>query len=373
MASSASVPSAIAQSSSEFSRDLFGQIVKSTENIVFSPASVQTCVTLALFGAKGKTESEMISGLHLGTSDKDVISKRFTNLMKSSNDNLSLNIANKIYVNDALHVKKEFNAIAKKAFNSEAEPINFKEGDKAVKTINSWIESKTNNNIKNLLSDVAPETSMILVNAVHLKAKWVNEFDKLGTHKTDFWITKDSSVQVDTMMNSDDYYYAELPDLDAVAVGMPYKDSDLSMVIILPNKKDGLNNLEKKIANVNLLEIANKMTVKDVDIRLPKFTIESEFNLNDPLKKMGMSTMFSDAAEFGDLFEEEIPVKVSDVVHKAFINVDEGGTEASAATVMKIVPMSLNFDQKRFVVDHPFLYFIKNQDFIYFMGHVTKF
>ncbi|XP_055379640.1 serine protease inhibitor 42Dd-like isoform X2 [Condylostylus longicornis] len=377
MAATASLGSTTtAESSSGFSRDLYENIITpgQKDNVVFSPASIQTCVALAYFGAKGNTESEISSGLHLGTSDKDVVAKRFSNLLTSSKSSTQLAIANKIYVNKELHVKKDFNSIAKEAFQSEAESVDFTENNKVVQKINSWVESKTNNNIKDLLSSVAPETSMILVNAVHLKATWKFKFSSYSTHKSDFWITPDTSVKVDTMSNADyGYKYAQWSDLDATALGMPYSDSDLEMVIVLPNKKDGLAALENKLKSADILNLANQMKTYDVDVYLPKFKVESKFKLNDALSKMGMATMFSDNADFSNLFEEKTPVKVSEVVHKAFINVDEEGTEASAATYMKIVPMSLNLDQKLFKADHPFLYFIKNQEYIYFMGRVASF
>lgn len=359
---------------SAFATDIFNRIStqKPSENVIMSPVSIQTCLAMGLFGAEGKTATEIATGLHFATSNKEEIAAKFEKLLKS-NTNL-VHIANKLYANNLYEIKSEFNAVAQKTFSSEAQTLDFSKSSEAVKTINGWVESKTNNKIQNLLSDgsVDGETRMILVNAIYFKGEWVNQFEKHVTHNHDFWTNETNKVSVQMMMNDDRFKYGEFPDLDATAIEMPYKDSDLSMMVILPKKRNGLMDLMSKLQNNDFLDMSAKMESEDVDIRLPKFKVEFDLNLNEVLQSMGMKTMYSDSANFSGIFKSTTPVKISDVVHKAFINVDEAGSEAAAATFMKIVPMSLNLDKRSFIADHPFVYLIKDGSSVYFVGHIVK-
>ncbi|XP_054740422.1 serine protease inhibitor 42Dd-like [Anastrepha obliqua] len=386
MAMAGTTAPSLAASHNLFAADIFQIIApaRSQENVVFSPASIQSSLALVFLGAEGETAQQIRHGLRLPAAlDKTSIADDYAGFLKknfqrsqSTSENApTLRMANRIYVNDTLQLAPQFNHLAKSRFESEAVPTKFADSANAVKSINMWVEHQTEGKIKNLLQldTVDSDTSAILVNAIYFKAKWLKPFDKVLTSNAEFRMSGGQTATV-AMMYSDEFVkYGELLDLDATAIELPYKDSDLSMLILLPNKVDGLQELEQKLTNVDLNLIATRMRAAGIHISLPKFRIEFDIDLKKPLQKLGMGNMFSDAADFSSLFSNSPLQKIDEVKHKAFLDVNEAGSEAAAATFMKIVPMSLNLDQKLFRADHPFVFAIRNREAVYFVGHVAKF
>uniref|UniRef100_A0A1L8EG14 Putative serpin n=1 Tax=Haematobia irritans TaxID=7368 RepID=A0A1L8EG14_HAEIR len=366
-----------------FAAELFGTIApeRISENVVYSPASIQTCLALAFTGAEAETAQEMRKVLHLGEGDRSQVAQNYGEFLKNTFKNPKANgailkMANRIYVNQNLKISDNFNKIATEFFDTKAESVNFGNSQETINNINSWVEQQTESKIKNLLApnSVDGDTSSVLVNAIYFKAKWKNPFSDVSTTKSNFKVNSKQEVQVDMMYQDDKFRYADLPEYKAKALEMPYEKSDLSMLVILPNEVEGLAKLESQLKGVDLNDIASKMYTADVDVFLPRFRIEFDIDLKEPLKKMGLTSMFSNAANFSNLFtESSVQHKVSDVVHKAFLDVNEAGSEAAAATYLKLVPMSLNMDQKNFRADHPFVFAIRSNTDIYFAGHVAKF
>ncbi|XP_059615898.1 serine protease inhibitor 42Dd-like isoform X3 [Phlebotomus argentipes] len=372
-------PVPVSKGFSKFAIQLYQECVaEKGGNVIISPFSVQSAVSLALMGATGDTAREMATTMGYASADKNAIADNFASLLTTYKDSPLLKIANKVYVMNKYHVKAQFNELATKKFNSEAQSLDFADNVNSAKTINTWVEDKTNNKIKDLVPSDAlnSDTRLVLVNAIYFKGLWENKFKPENTKKLPFWTTKDNSVDVDMMNTKADFKYGVFDDLDAVALEMPYKDSDLSMLIILPNQRDGLPNLEKALSGKDLSEITSQMYKTEVIVHLPKFKIEYDIELNKVLSKMGMARMFSDAAEFGDLLEEADPLKVSKVLHKAFIEVNEEGAEAAAATafIMKFGSAPGPVRKLRFTVDHPFFFVIRSEgwDTSIFSGSVSK-
>uniref|UniRef100_A0A1I8Q6X4 Serpin domain-containing protein n=1 Tax=Stomoxys calcitrans TaxID=35570 RepID=A0A1I8Q6X4_STOCA len=366
-----------------FAADLFGVISLKQlyENVVYSPASIQTCLALASLGAEAETAKELRQVLYLGEGEKRQVAENYGDFLRVVFKNPKANgpilkMANRLYVNQNLKINDDFNKIANEFFDAKAENVNFENARDAVNNINSWVEQQTEHKIKNLLTpqSVDGDTSSVLVNAIYFKAKWRNPFSVTSTAKNNFKINSKQQVQVDMMYQDDKFKYADLPEYNAKALEMPYENSDLSMLLILPNEVEGLAQLESQLKGKDLNEIASKLTQADVDVFLPKFRIEFDIDLKEPLKKMGLTTMFSNAANFRGLFADgSVAQKISDVKHKAFLDVNEAGSEAAAATYLKIVPMSLNMDQKNFRADHPFVFAIRSPTAVYFAGHLAKF
>jgi len=383
MAAAGTIAPSASASRHTFARNLFAEIAPNhlDENVIYSPASIQSCLTLAFLGAEGQTEEEMRKGLVLGEGTKQSISENYAKFIESSFQTKKdekkpvLQMANNIFLNDQIGVSSEFQKMANSNFDSPIEKLNMSDALNAVKKINSWVEMKTNNKIQNLLQAdaVNSETNAILVNAIYFKGLWEKQFSDISTHKSQFHLNANQQTEVDMMYNDDLYNYVELKDLDATAIEMKYENSDLSMMIILPNQMNGLKSLESKLNNIDLNEISRQMQMLDVDVFLPKFKIEFDIDLKEPLKKLGMSSMFDNNANFKGIFETGAPQqRISEVRHKAYLSVNEAGSEAAAATYLKIVPMSLNLQQKRFVADHPFAFAIKDSKAVYFAGHVIK-
>lgn len=258
------------------------------KNIILSPLSIQMALGLASIGARGKTEQELLTGLKFAGAQRSAVANSFQQLIEPFQNNPMLKIANKLYVMTGYHVKGEFNEIATKQFHSEAEPINFAAAKPAADNINGWVESKTNNLIKDLIKadSLSSDTRMVLVNAIYFKGFWKHQFPKHATIKAPFYTSETDSVEIDTMHVKEHFRYGEFTELDAKAIEMPYKDSDMSMIIILPNSRTGLSALEDKLQTVNLSELSKKMCSVEVTVSLPKFKVEYEISLPEVLKKV---------------------------------------------------------------------------------------
>lgn len=185
-------------------------------------------------------------------------------------------------------VKRTFNEVASKSFASEAQSLDFAQSAQSAGTINGWVEDNTNNKIKDLIksSDLDGDTRMVLVNAIYFKGFWTYQFDPKSTFKAPFYLNEQDTVQVDFMKVKKHFKYGNVPSLDATAIELPYKDSDVSMLIILPNSRTGLSALEAKLHTIDFSEITKKMREQEVNVEIPKFKIEFDIELNEPLSKV---------------------------------------------------------------------------------------
>lgn len=185
-------------------------------------------------------------------------------------------------------VKKSFNDVATKSFASEAQSLDFSQGAEAAKTINGWVEDNTNNKIKDLISadSLDSDTRMVLVNAIYFKGFWTYQFNPKDTFKAPFYLNERDTVEVDFMKVKKHFKYGPIENLDATAIELPYKDSDISMLIILPNTKTGLSALEGKLNTIDLADISSNLYSQEVNVEIPKFKIEFDIELNEPLQKV---------------------------------------------------------------------------------------
>ncbi|XP_049309153.1 alaserpin isoform X5 [Bactrocera dorsalis] len=355
-----------ASKSAQFAVKLFNQMHNKdpNKNIIYSPFSIQTCVGMARIGAVGETAAELDRGLGLPSNDVTAIADTFHSILVTYKDSPILKVANKIYVMQGYSVKKEFNEIATTKFFSSADSINFADSTNAANTINKWVESKTNNLIKDLIAPdaVDSDTRVVLVNAIHFKGEWKYQFPKSATRDDDFYLNEVDSVRVPMMNLKETFGYGVISELDATVLEMPYKDSDLSMVVILPNSRTGLASLQEKLKNFNLSDITRYLMHTKVIVKMPKFKAEYDIQLNDALINLGMARMFSKNAEFSNMLDSDERLQVSKVVHKAFIEVNEEGTEAAAATAV-VVTFGSFISQPPppiFNVDRPFVYLIRS-------------
>lgn len=293
---SSSFGSEITNPSSGFAFDLYQHVIKGKEqqNVVLSPLSIYTALGLAYMGAGGKTKEEMASVLRISTNATES-KESFRRLLCKYKASSMLSIANKVYVQSGKNLQPSFVEASEKVFSSEADVINFSQSDVAAKTINSWVESKTNNKIQNLIdpSNLDSNTMMVLVNAIYFKGFWKNQFRKELTKKADFWTSETESVKVDMMSNNKAHYpYGVFEDLDAAAVELPFRDEDLAMLIILPNSKTGLPSLEAKLRSMDLFKLRQRMYSEEVIVSMPKFKIEFSIELNDVLSEVSAQLQY---------------------------------------------------------------------------------
>lgn len=220
----------------------------------------------------------------------DKLSKKLVSVGGSSKDieHLALNVANRVYVQEEFKIKSQFADIAATKFHSGAEPINFSEKVESAKKINRWVETNTHDKIKDLIQPdgLTVDTRLVLVNVVYFKDLWAHNFHKSSTKQGIFYINDKDTVIAQYMRNTRGFEYAILDDLDATAVKLPYLYSDMSFVVILPNKRNGLSELERKWKDYEMKKVTDRMYEAEVDVALPKFKFEYEINLNDVLKKV---------------------------------------------------------------------------------------
>ena len=372
----------VAQSANKFALDLHeilrneGNLV--SENLFYSPASLVIALAMTCFGARGKTAEELANVLHLvpDSSSGPNMKKFLSSLNSSSDNNTKLLTANKLFIEKSLEILKSYRAGMQEFYESEITSVDYKQRTEEVREeINNWVEQKTNDKIKGLipLGMLSSDTRLVLVNAIYFKGLWLQPFLKEDTSPGTFFVAANQTIQVQMMRQEAHFKFLESKGLGCQILELPYIGSKMSMVIFLPVKTDGLGSLEGKITYDNFeksLSTLDSSRPEKMEVFLPKFKLTQQFSLNDVLSKMGVSEMFvAGKADFSGITADSL--YVSQVVHKAFIEVNEEGTEAAAATGIGVNALSLT---PMFNADHPFLFFIRHRDTgaILFMGRLLK-
>lgn len=277
----------VSQGNQRFTQNLYEVLSKEEGNVFFSPISVHTILSLLSQGSKTQTLSAFNHVLNV---THDVAKEGYQDIMSTLNNvpDVKLHIANKVYIKVTYKLNEAFKSIATQNYFSEVEAVNFADSEKAVKTINTWVEDKTNNKIKDLLQkdDVDADTRMVLVNAIYFKGDWLHKFDEKNTKKEKFYTSETDSVEVDMMYQSHDFKYAEIEDLDCQVLELPYSNTNVSMVILLPKQRTGIKQLEEKLKDYDLTTVRDKLYKTEVKVWLPRFKVETKMNLNEPLKKV---------------------------------------------------------------------------------------
>ena len=354
----------------QFSIDLYSKLKDRPRNLFYSPYSISTALSMVYAGADGETASQMKKVLHFDQSHSDM--EKLINELNTPNEYYKLIVANALWGQKGYKFKNNYKNILKNQYKSELSQLDFiKKTEKSRKTINQWVEKKTNDKIKDLLKPgtVDPLTRLILTNAIYFKANWSEQFEKENTKEDTFYISKKDKIRVQMMHQNNALPYYENRNMQMVE--LPYERRKLSMVVILPKKTEGINSINIK----DLAKWGKELSYKKVNLYLPKFKITSEFSLKKILSSMGMKDAFSlPPADFSGISGTK-DLFISNVIHKAYVDVNEEGTEAAAATAIGMAKSS--FDPslpKKFKADHPFIFLIKdnNSGTILFMGRVVK-
>lgn len=346
-------------------------------NFILSPFSISNALLLLSQAANGNTYEELANGMHLN-GDKYTIAQQFYQhyqKLQNGAGNTNLAIANKIFVQQGYTINQNIRQTAIQLFASDIEPVNFFNKNATAHKINMFVAEKTNKRITNLIKpdSLSTESRVVLVNAIHFKGDWVEKFNEDSTRNSKFYISETETVPAQLMYNDEWYEYADLPELDATALQMKYAKSNFSMVFVLPNSRTGLAALEARLNERELISITSRLTAQKLEAWIPKFTIEYETSLNDVLKnvcicamhivrfyfcftflnvacvffpllfQLNIKNIFESNANLSNLLETDESIHVGDVVHKAFIKVHEGGSEAAASTGIIFVDIFLFF------------------------------
>jgi len=371
----------LARENSAFAFDLYGKLSGEEGNLFFSPYSISTALAMTQAGARGETEKQMAKVLHFSQPEKE-LNAAFAQLQgrlkaAQGDDKVTLAIANSIWPSMQYKILDGYKAMLKSDFGVTVTPLDYHQPEAARATINQWIEKKTHDKIKDLIGPGAltPETKLTLVNAIYFFGKWQSAFDPKRTTEADFQVSTGKTERVPMMARTGEYAYAEQKYFQVLQV--PYQGTELSMLIVLPKKGDGLHVVEAMLSGKNLSEWKTKLNKTEVAVQLPKFKMTwGAADLTGPLKKLGMTDAFNASkADFSGMDGDPHGLFIGMVLHKAFIDVSESGTEAAAATavVMMTAMAPMGPPPPVFRADHPFFFLIQENKTgsILFMGRVV--
>ncbi|XP_056100480.1 serpin peptidase inhibitor, clade B (ovalbumin), member 1, like 3 isoform X1 [Rhinichthys klamathensis goyatoka] len=352
-----------------FSLDLFQRIREgnASGNVFYSPLSISAALSMLSLGAGGHTAAQMSRTLHLESETHASFGKLLSEMNRAEAP-YALSIANRLYGEKSYRFTEKFVSDTKGLYQAELETLDFLgQPDSARVHINRWVEEHTQEKIKDLLADgdVDPLTKLVLVNAVYFKGDWERKFREDLTRDEQFKINKNESKPVRMMFQKAKFHLAFIPDVNCQILELPYVGKDLSMLILLPNAMEddstGLQKLESALTFESFTEWTrpDMMDLLEVEVSLPRFKMEETYNMNSLLISLGMVDAFDpQKADFSGMSPGNDLV-LSKVVHKSFVEVNEEGTEAAAATGA-VMMMRCLMRAERFCADHPFLFFIRH-------------
>lgn len=371
----------IAKASNTFGTNLYATIATGDDNVFFSPYSISTALAMTYAGSRGKTQDAMRGTLALPAGDVHggfgALARALASRSQAGNaaTRPELNIANSLWGEKTQPFESTYTALVKRSYGAGLELADFaKKPDAERARINAWVEDQTNDKITDLLGQgtITAQTKLVLVNAIYFKAGWERPFDVQNTQKADFSPLTGAKKKVAMMGTTREMAHHATAAFDAIA--LPYAGNELELVAIAP-KEGTFRTFESSFDAEKLASIRDAMTRKRVALDLPKFKIAgASVKLKDQLTKLGMGVAFTDAADFRGITGDS-STKVGDVIHKAFIDLDEKGTEAAAATAVVIMAKSaMPKPPVPAVFDRPFLFAIRDvpTGAILFMGRVTK-
>jgi len=368
--------------SSGFALDTYRHLMNGSTNIFFSPMSISTALALTYLGARGNTANEMSKVLKFDQMEGDV-HEAFSDFIKavqnpSDSSGYILTTANRLFARQDYKFLDEYLEKSLKLYSAEAQNMDFVgDGEGSRQAINQWVEEQTANKIPDLLPSgfINDLTVMVLVNAIYFKGSWTHPFEKSNTMKSKFYTGNgDESIDVDMMglVSNKKLRAGVQKDLDCKVVELPYGNQEVSMILLVPNERNGLAQLEQNLTPEILEKATSQLSSSfHVTLQLPKFKLEEQVTLNTILQSLGMTDVFSEGVADLSGLDGSRNLHVSEVVHKAFVDVNEEGTEAAAATAVGIMLMSMPMPLQ-VICDHPFLFLIRERTSgaILFMGRL---
>lgn len=381
----------VVDANNQFAFDLYHELKANQGNIFYSPYSISSALAITYEGAEGETAEEMKSVFYF--TNKSALRPNFAAIYEELNKNdkeYELKTGNALWAQYDYSFLDGYFKTIENYYGGKIENLDFKtKTEDSRKTINSYIETQTNNKIKDLIpaGTLNPLTKLVLTNAIYFKGTWEWEFDKSDTRDRDFKITPTDVVQVPMMQMDPEkarFNYADLDKLQIIE--LPYKGEEVSMIILLPKQGERydfetqelikynytLNDIELSAEKLN--DYKSQMSESSLDkIMVPKFEFDEKYSMKNTLNSLGLTTAFTENADFSGMTGKK-DLYISEVIHQAYIKVDEKGTEAAAATAVVMKATSAGpSPSRRFIADHPFIFLIQQKETgnILFMGRVT--
>jgi serpin B len=383
----AQMEESVTAANNRFALDLYSQLAKDPKyaegNLFFSPFSISSALAITYEGARGSTADEIRSVFHF-PENTSLLRRGYSTAIagiNSQNTSYTLFTANALWAEKTYPFLPGYINTAQTYYSANTTNLDFiNDTDASRTTINRWVEEKTRNTINDLVptGSITPMTRLVITDAVYFKGTWVSQFDKNKTRNTDFRLSSGKNVQVPMMERTDEdaiYQYAETGNVQILTI--PYehgKGNELSMLILLP-KNDDLAEVEKYLDPDNLSELQNSSASRRVMVYVPKFTLETKYTLPQTLAEMGMPTAFGDA-DFSGMDGTKF-LYIQEIIHQAYVDVNEEGTEAAAATAVVLLgkgAVSSEGPVPVFRADHPFIFLIQDTTSgnILFMGRMEN-
>jgi serine protease inhibitor len=335
-------------------------------NVFLSPTSIAFALAMASNGASGTTREAILHTLHSdaqsSTQSMDAFNTANQALVEqiSNTTAVQLSTANAVWVQQGFPVNPSFSQTLNTAYNAECENLDF-HSPATVQTINDWVAKHTNNRIQRMVSRIEPSTVVMLANAIAFKGKWTLPFDPKDTQPHDFKTADSATHNVPLMKHTAEYAYGNTNGLETIR--LPYADGTFAMYVVLPQDVSRMQTFLQELTADSFTTLLSSLRKRKGTIELPRFSITYEASLNAMLKKLGMGVAFSDNANFDGIHKAPPTLQISEVRHASFLQVDEEGTEASAATTMGIRALSAIVEPPPFhmIVDHPFFIAIRDE------------
>src|SRR4030042_1757466 len=342
------------------------------KNIIISPLSIAYALSMTLNGADGTTREAMLEALRVNGITPEEINNSYKNLTEALltvDKRVIMNIANSVWTEDRISPKQSFIDILEDFYSAESKAFSITD-PAAPDKINDWIGENTNGLIKEMIDKLEDNTVMLIINAIYFKGKWKLQFDEKDTGQEPFYKSGGISVDVPMMNQKEDFKIFD--DDGFMLAEFPYGQGNFVMDILLPDVKDGVSALLPSLTDAAFSGWIQQMGTRETDVFIPRFKYGFKKKLKEILSDMGMAIAFTEDADFTNITEYP-PLLINDVTHQAFIETNEEGTEAAAATVVDIGLTSMPLEPLVFKADHPFIYIIRETttNSIIFMGIVA--
>jgi serpin B len=355
------------------------------ENVFISPFSISSALGMLFLGTKEKTAQEFrqVLGYELSLLNDTQVRQESKNLLekvleRKKSMSYELDVANGIITQDKYPILDSYKSEAQKYFNASIYSTDFaRHGNDAMQMINDWVKKQTHEKIDRLLSEpLDPSVILVLLNAIYFKGTWKIQFNKEITKEENFFGIGERVFRVPLMHVLENFNYTHVSQLNGQLLELPYAGNDISMYILLPYEKEGLKQIKKSLNSSHLDEAIGRMYETKVEVAIPKFKFSTEYHLIPQLQSLGIQQVFSSKADLSGI-DGRKDLYVSDVIHKAIIEVNEEGSEAAAVTDVIISRHGPNVEPMipLFRADHPFAFFIRDNrnGLILFEGQVNQF
>jgi len=367
---------AVATGNTVFGSRLYQQLKDEPGNIIMSPFSVSGVMAMVAAGAGGDTLSQVQQGMSFPSSEELALGYKDAIPALRTNENFTLEAANSIFAQSGFAILDDYRETLHQHFHAAIQETDYSDGKASARLINDWVEKITQSKIKDLIKPdmLNSLTRLVLVNAIYFKGDWASKFDAKKTADEDFHLDDGSTKKVPMMRQTKKFQFAILDELSASMLELPYTGDRLSLQLVLPGRGNNLAALEQKLRTADLQQLFESNSREEkVAVTLPRFKLEQTIPLTDQLQQLGMTDMFVGGKADFSAIDGSRNLYVSEVVQKAFIEVNEEGSEAAAATGAVMMMRSMPMPPEEFRADRPFLFFLRDKltGMLLFQGRVA--